>query len=129
MEPPENVLSMRIIDAAIEVHRTLGGPGLLEIVYEEALCWELEQQGMKVKRQPLCPIRYKGMELGSPLRIDLLVDDLVIVECKAVTEIAPVFLAQLWTYLRVTGLRLGLLLNFGQRYLKDGVRRVVNGLE
>lgn len=129
MEPVENPLSMRIIEAAIEVHRTLGGPGLLESVYEEALCWELEQRGMRVKRQPQCPIRYKGVELGSPLRIDLLVEDLVIVECKAVTEIAPVFMAQLLTYLRVTGLRLGLLLNFGQRHLKDGVRRVVNGLE
>ena len=84
---------------------------------------------MRVKRQPQCPIRYKGVELGSPLRIDLLVDDLVIVECKAVTEVGPVFMAQLLTYLRVTGLRLGLLLNFGQRHLKDGVRRVVNGLE
>ena len=69
------------------------------------------------------------MELGSPLRIDLLVDDLVIVECKAATEVAPVFLAQLLTYLRVTGLRLGLLLNFDQRHMKDGIRRVVNGLE
>lgn len=129
MEPVENPISKRIIEAAIEVHRTLGGPGLLESVYEEALCWELEQRGMKVKRQPLCPIRYKGVELGSPLRIDLLVDDLVIVECKAVTEIAPVFEAQLLTYLRVTGLRLGLLLNFGQRHMKDGIRRIVNGLD
>jgi GxxExxY protein len=129
MGPLENPLSKRVIEAAIEVHRTLGGPGLLEVVYEEALCWELQQRGMKVKRQPLCPIRYKGVELGSPLRIDLLVDDLVIVECKATMEIPPVFEAQLLTYLRVTGLRLGLLLNFGQRHMKDGIRRVVNGLE
>jgi GxxExxY protein len=70
-----------------------------------------------------------GVELGSPLRIDLLVENLIIVECKAVTEIAPVFEAQLLTYLRVTGSRLGLLLNFGQRYMKEGIRRVVNGLD
>ncbi|HEY3269662.1 MAG TPA: GxxExxY protein [Geothrix sp.] len=76
-----------------------------------------------------CQIRYMGVELGSPLRIDLLVENLIIVECKAVTEIAPVFEAQLLTYLRVTGSRLGLLLNFGQRYMKEGIRRVVNGLD
>ena len=129
MEIEENVLSRRIIEAAIEAHRTLGGPGLLESVYEEVLCWELEQRGMGVKRQCPCPIRYKGMELNSSLRIDLMVDGLVIIECKAVIEIAPVFEAQLLTYLRITGLRLGLLLNFGQRHLKDGIRRVVNGLD
>ena len=69
------------------------------------------------------------MELASPLRIDLLIEGLIIVECKAVSEIAPVFEAQLLTYLRVTGLRLGLLLNFGQRHMKEGIRRIVNGLE
>ena len=125
----ENGLSRRIIEAAIEVHRTLGGPGLLEGVYEEGLCWELGQRGLIVKRQHSCPIRYKGIELGAPLRMDLLVNDLVIVECKAVAEMAPIFEAQLLTYLRVTGLRLGLFLNFGQRHMKDGIRRVVNGLD
>ena len=129
MDPMENPLSKKIIEAAIEVHRTLGGPGLLESVDEEALCWELQERGLKVQRQPLCPIRYKGVELASPLRIDLLIEGLIIVECKAVSEIAPVFEAQLLTYLRVTGLRLGLLLNFGQRHMKEGNRRIVNGLE
>lgn len=97
-------------------------------MYEEALCWELKQRGLKIERQASCPIRYKGVDLGTSLRLDLLVENLVIVECKAVSEIAPVFEAQLLTYLRVRGLRLGLLLNFGQRHMKDGIRRVVNGL-
>lgn len=92
------------------------------------MCWELKQRGLKIERQTPCPIRYKGVDLGTSLRLDLLIESLVIVECKAVSEIAPVFEAQLLTYLRVRNLRLGLLLNFGQRHMKDGIRRVVNGL-
>jgi GxxExxY protein len=82
----ENDISKQIVDAAIEVHRTLGGPGLLESVYEEALAWELQHRGLKVDRQVLVPIRYKEHNLGTPLRLDLLVADKVIVEVKATTE-------------------------------------------
>ncbi len=121
-------LSHKILGCAIEVHRTLGGPGLLECVYEEALSWELEQAGCEVQRQAECPILYKGHRLGQPLRIDLVVNDLLIVECKATTQYHPIYESQILTYLRLTGRRLGLVLNFGERVLKDGIHRVVNGL-
>lgn len=124
----ENEISRLIVTAAIEVHRTLGGPGLLESVYEEALTWELAQAGLLVKRQLELPIPYKGRILASPLRIDLLIQDLVIVECKATARYSDVFEAQTLTYLRLTGKRLGLVINFGERYVKNGIHRVVNGL-
>jgi GxxExxY protein len=124
----ENDISRHIVEAAIEVHRTLGGPGLLESVYEEALVWELRQRGLKVERQVSLPIPYKGQVLASPLRIDLIVGGLVIVECKAVTQYNAIFEAQTLTYLRLTSLKLGLVINFGERVVKDGIHRVVNGL-
>ena len=124
----ENGLSYQIINAAIEVHKTLGGPGLLESVYEEALAWELEGREFQVERQKLLPISYKGATLSTPLRIDLLVDNLVIVECKATAEYNRIFEAQTMTYLRLTNLKLGLVLNFGEKYVKDGIHRVVNGI-
>ena len=124
----ENEISRVILQSAIEVHRTLGGPGLLESVYEEALVWELQQQGLSVKRQVNLPIPYKGQTLASLLRIDLIVGDLVIVECKAVAQYNAIFESQILTYLRLTGLQLGMVINFGERIVKDGVHRVVNGL-
>ncbi len=124
----ENEISRLIVESAIEVHRTLGGPGLLESVYEEALVWELQQRGCQVQRQLSLPIPYKGHILASPLRIDLMVDKLVIVECKAVTAYNAIFEAQTLTYLRLTGLKLGLVINFGERIVKNGIHRVVNGL-
>ncbi len=124
----ENELSYQIIAAAIEVHRTLGGPGLLESVYEEALCWELEQRGMEIERQKLVPITYKGNALATPLKLDLLVDKAIIVECKAVSEYNPIYEAQALTYLRLTGLKLGLVINFGTRTIKQGIKRVVHNL-
>jgi GxxExxY protein len=124
----ENEVSKHIVDAAIEVHRTLGGPGLLESVYEEALAWELEQRGLEVQRQLQVPIRYKGNVLASPLRMDLLVAEKVIVECKAAIEYNAMFEAQTLTYLKVTGLKLGIVINFGERLVRDGIRRVVNRL-
>ena len=124
----ENEISRQIVESAIEVHRTLGGPGLLESVYEEALAWELEQRGLAVERQVLLPIPYKGRVLASPLRIDMVVGGLVIVECKAVTEYNALFEAQTLTYLRLTGLKLGMVVNFGERVVKNGIHRVVNGL-
>ena len=124
----ENDLSRRIIGCAIEAHRTLGGPGLLESVYEEALAWELQRSGLRVDRQTAVPIRYKGQQLATPLRIDLLVERKVIVEVKSTVDYNPVFEAQALTYLRLTGLKLALVINFGKRYVKDGLHRVVNGL-
>ena len=124
----ENAISRHIVGAALEVHTVLGGPGLLESVYEEALAWELAQRNLHVERQKLFRIAYKGTGLASPLRLDMLVNDLVIVECKAVTQFNPIFQAQALTYLRVTGLRLALIINFGSAVLRTGIKRVVNGL-
>lgn len=124
----ENEISRVVVDAAIEVHRTLGGPGLLESVYEEALVYELELRDLRVERQKGVPIIYKGRRLASDLRVDLLVGGLVVVECKATSANNPVFEAQALTYLRLMDLRLALVVNFGQRLVKDGISRVVNGL-
>jgi GxxExxY protein len=124
----EKQISEIVLDAAIEVHRTLGGPGLLETVYEEALAWELEQRGLTVERQKPVPITYKGQILSAPLRLDLLVGRKVIVECKATTDYNPIFQVQTLTYLRLTGLKLGLVINFGERLVKHGYHRVVSNL-
>ncbi len=124
----EDRISRVIIGAAIEVHRTLGGPGLLESVYEEALVWELQRQGCAIERQKLVPIYYKDQLLAAPLRIDLLVDELVIVECKATSEYNSIFEVQTCTYLRLLQLKLGIVINFDERLVKDGIHRVVNGL-
>jgi GxxExxY protein len=123
----ENALSNRVIGAAIEVHRILG-PGLLESVYELALERELQLTGLKVRRQQAVPLKYKATALGDGFRIDILVDDLLLLEIKAVEQLLPLHEAQLLTYLRLTGKRLGLLINFNTRTLKDGIKRVVNGL-
>jgi len=115
----------KLIGAAIEVHRVLG-PGLLETAYEECLCRELAIQGVPFQKQVALPIEYKGTRLSSEYRIDLLVDDLVVVEVKAVDKLLPIHEAQLMTYLRLSGKRIGLLLNFNVPVLKDGiVRRVL----
>jgi len=124
----ENQISRVVVDAAIEVHRTLGGPGLLESVYEEALAYELELRGLSVERQRTVPIVYKGKRLATPLRADLIVVGRVVVECKAVSAYDRVFEAQVLTYLRQLDLKLGLVINFGERLVKDGINRVVNGL-
>ena len=124
----ENELSAVIIGAAIEVHRELGGPGLLEDVYEEALCCELQLRGLQVQRQVGLKLHYKGKQLKKRLVLDLIVNDLVIVEVKSVIEYHDIFEAQLLTYLRLTAKKLGLVINFGERYAKDGVHRVVNSL-
>ncbi len=124
----ENEISRVIVDSAIEVHRTLGGPGLLESVYEEAFAWELGHRGLGVRRQVPVPVVYKGQTLATPLKLDLLVNQLVIVECKATTDYNAIFEVQLLTYLRLTNLKLGLIINFGERLVKDGIHRVINGL-
>ncbi len=124
----ENEIAKIIVDAAIEVHRELGGPGLLEDVYEEALAEELRLRGLKVERQLPVRINYKGHILSKPLRLDMKVEGLVLVDNKAVSEWNPIFEAQMQTYLRLTGLKLGLVINFGERLVKHGIHRVVHGL-
>ena len=122
-----NTLSGEVIGAAIEVHRVLG-PGLLESAYELALERELVLRGLSVERQKAVPLDYKGTALGDGFRIDLLVQDQLIVEVKAVECIQAIHEAQLLTYLRLTDKRLGLLINFNEKTIKEGVKRVVNRL-
>ncbi len=124
MSVTENEIAKIIVDAAIEVHRTLGGPGL----YEEALAFELESRGLTVNRQKTVPLVYKGKRLACDLRLDLLVNDRVIVECKATVTYSNLFEAQALTYLRLCGCKLALVINFGERQVRQGIHRVVNGL-
>ena len=124
----ENEISAIILDAAIAVHKELGGPGLLESVYEEALAFELQDRGVSVERQVVVPLVYKEHRLGTPLRLDLLVDGKVIVECKAVDLYNMIFNNQVLTCLRLKHLKLGLVINFGAATIKEGTHRVVNGL-
>lgn len=124
----ENALSKVIIGCAIEVHREIGGPGLVEKIYEESMVEEMRLQGLSFERQLPVPIIYKGKLLSVPLRLDLKVNGLVLVDNKAVSEWNPLFEAQMLTYLRLTKLKLGLVINFGERYVRDGIHRVVNGL-
>ena len=124
----ENEISEKVIGCAIEVHRQLG-PGLLESVYEEALCYELSRAGLNFERQQNVPIRYKDIQLASPLRLDLIVEGKVIIDNKAKSELSPIDKQQLLTYLRLRDVRLGLIINFNVTRLVDGVKRVVNGLE
>lgn len=122
MEP--NDITYQIRGAIFEVYNTLG-PGLLESVYEEALCYELVNRGMKVERQKSIPLVYKGQTLQSDLRLDLLVEDAIIIELKAVEEIKPVFFKQLKTYLKLTGMHLGILVNFNSNDLQTDIHRVI----
>jgi GxxExxY protein len=117
-------LTDKIIKSAIEVHRYLG-PGLLESAYEECLCCEFEQMGLTFERQKMLPVVYKGKQLQAAYRIDLLVEARVLIELKSVEKLLPIHNAQLLTYLRLTGLKTGLLLNFNAPLLKDGLRRFV----
>ncbi len=121
-----NLLSGQILDSAIEVHQILGGPGLLEAVYEEALVHEFRLRNMVVERQKLVPIRYKDCLLKKALVLDLLVNQTIIIEIKSVEEFNPIYHSQLLTYLRLMNLPLGLIINFGERYIKNGFHRVVN---
>ncbi len=120
-----NTLTGIIIGAAIEVHRLLG-PGLLESAYEACLAFELRGRGLKVDRQVELPLCYKGNHLDCGYRLDLLVNDVVIVEVKAVNGIAPIHHAQLTSYLKISGFKVGLLINFNAMMLKDGVTRIAN---
>ncbi len=124
----ENEISEKIIGAAIEVHSILG-PGLLESVYEEALCHELYLRGIKFKRQQNVPIHYKEIMLGTDLRLDLIVEEKVIVDLKAKETLSKIDKPKLLTYLRLSQKRLGLIINFHVKYLRDGIHRVVNRLK
>lgn len=123
----ENEISSQIIGAAIEVHKHLG-PGLLESSYEACLLFELRQMGLNVKSQVALPISYKGLRLEADYRIDILVEEKVIIEIKAVDELADIHTAQILTYLKLTNLKLGLIINFNSVKLVNGLKRVVNKL-
>jgi GxxExxY protein len=123
----ENELSHKIIGAAIALHEKLG-PGLLESVYESALAYDLRETELEVQTQVPVPLVYKEVKMDVGFRLDLLVENKVIVEIKSVEKLAPVHFAQLLTYLKLTNLRLGLLLNFNVVKLKEGIHRVVNNL-
>jgi GxxExxY protein len=123
----ENYLSKIIVDTCFHIHVGLG-PGLLESVYEEVLFYELTQQGFKVKRQFPIPIVWQNIEMEQGFRADLIVEDSVLIEIKSVSKIEPVHKKQTQTYLRLTGLKLGLLVNFNEALIKDGITRVVNNL-
>lgn len=120
----ENIIAKAVVHAAYTVHKALG-PGLLESVYEICLTHELQKMGHQVRRQQGLPVHYEGIKVEAGLRLDLIVDDRVIVEIKAVDTMHPVFKAQLFTYLKLTGRRLGLLINFNVEFIKDSIQRVV----
>jgi GxxExxY protein len=124
----ENEIAKHIVDAALKIHKRFG-PGLLESVYEAVLAAELVRRGLRVKRQQPIPVVYEDVRLEIGFRADLIVEDKVIVEIKSVEAIAPVHYKQVLTYLKVTDKRLGLLINFNVELIKDGIKRVVNGVE
>ena len=119
-----NGLTGQIIGSAIEVHKALG-PGLLESAYEECLCHEFDLRRIPYKRQHAVPVQYKGAKLDCGYRVDLLVEDRVIVELKSVESLEPVYQAQVLTYLKLTGVKVGLLINFNVPVLRDGVKRLI----
>jgi GxxExxY protein len=123
----ENLIASAVVDAAYTVHRALG-PGLLESACKRVLAYELRKRNFSVEVEPVVPIVYDGLVIEHGFRADIIVEGKVILELKSVEVLAPVHAKQLLTYLRLTDLRLGLLINFGERYIKDGITRVVNRL-
>lgn len=117
----------KLLGCAYEVHSALG-PGLLESVYEAALCYELQSQGFEIRHQVPVKVQYKNVGIDMDLRLDILVDNSVILELKSVSEIQPVHVKQLLTYMRLTGVRLGYVINFNEYSLRDGIEQVVNNL-
>jgi len=122
-----NEITQRIIRSAIEVHRALG-PGLLESTYEVCLIYELQRCGLRVESQKKLPVKYKDITLDAGYRIDLLVENCVIVELKSVEKLLPIHEAQLLSYLKLSGIKVGLLINFNVKLLKTGIKRMVNNL-
>jgi len=124
----ENEIGKIVVDAALAVHRALG-PGLLELVYEVALAHELGRRGLRAERQVAIPIEYAGIQFHEGFRADLMVEDRVILELKSVEKVSGAHKKQVQTYLKLTGRKLGFLLNFGNELMKQGITRCVNGLE
>jgi len=120
-------IGRNIVHCAIKVHKTLG-PGLLESVYQKCLAYELKQKGFKVDTEVLLPIQYKNIKIDAGYRIDMIIDDCIIIENKTVNEFIPIHIAQLLTYLKMKDCRLGFLLNWNVTLMKDGIKRVVNNL-
>jgi GxxExxY protein len=123
----EDCVAHLVVDSALKVHSVLGA-GLLESVYETCLAYEVGRAGRRIDRQVTCPVKYGEIELDAGFRLDLVVDDRVIIEVKAVDKLLPVHTAQLLTYLKLTHRKLGLLLNFNVPHMRDGIRRIANGL-
>jgi len=123
----ENQIAAAVVDAAFKIHTTLG-PGLLESVYQATLSYELEKRGLSVRQQVGLPVYYEALKLEIGYRVDLIVGDKVIIEIKSVEALALVHRMQLLTYLRLANFRLGLLINFNEERIRDGIHRVVNGL-
>jgi len=125
-EMTENEIATIIVDSCFKVHTTLG-PGLLESVYEAVLLYELEKRGLSVTKQQVIPVSYDGTQFEEGFRADLVVEDKIIIELKSVEKVMPVHKKQLLTYLRLSDRKLGLLVNFGENLIKDGISRVING--
>lgn len=123
----EDELSKIIVDCCFRIHIALG-PGLFESVYEEILAYELEQSGLEVSRQKSIPVVWEDLVLDKGFRADLIVEDKVLIELKSVSQLAPVHRKQVHTYLKLTELKLGLLVNFNEYLIKNGIKRIVNGL-
>jgi len=123
----ENEIATQIVDAAFKIHTTLG-PGLLETVYEVVLAHELQKRGLRVERQVPIPIAWEGIKFNEGFRADLIVEGKVIVELKSIETVAPVHKKQVLTHLRLMNLKLGLLINFGEELIRNGISRIVNGL-
>lgn len=123
----ENDIARQVLGTCLEIHRNLG-PGLLESVYEEVLAFELRDRGLKIARQVPIPVKYRSVELSVGFRADLIAEGEVLIELKSVETVLPVHKKQVLTYLKLTDLRLGLLVNFNSELLRDGFFRVVNGL-
>ena len=124
----ENQIAAIVVDAALKIHKILG-PGMLESVYQATLTYELRKRGLQVDEQTPVPVYYETVKLELAFRVDLLIDEKVVVEIKSIERLAPVHRAQLLTYLRLMDLRLGLLVNFNVELIKDGIQRVVNKLD
>ena len=124
----ENQIAKEVVDAAVKIHTKLG-PGLLESVYEAVLTRELERRGLRVERQVPIPIEYEGLKFDEGFRADIIVEGKVILEVKSVEQLAKVHYKQLSTYLKLADKRLGLLLNFGADLMKEGIKRIANGME
>lgn len=126
-EAPENRVSGVVVDAAIKVHRVLG-PGLLESVYQVALAHELQSRGLGIRVEVPIDIRYEGLRIENAFKADIIAESLVLIELKSVEKLSPVHFKQTLTYLRLAGLRVGLLINFGAELVRDGIHRVVMGM-